>query len=250
MEILKPGFPQQLGKASPTTLGFPTSPHRSGDDHHQLNLLTEGVGQIRRSKVGHTGWTKPLWECPLGRDDWKVPTAEVDDTVRELFGQYQVVRMYADPPYWQSWVAAWAGEFGEKIVVEWWTNRRKAMCYALEAFSSAIGGKEVSQSGDERLTRHVGNCHKREVGERDDKGRRLWLIHKERFDSPRKIDLAMAAVLSWEARLDAVAAGALTGGGGWSLPLEDDAGGRMSPPEELEEDVEDDFIPIGGPDGF
>ena len=60
MEILKPGFPQQLGKASPTTLGFPTSPHRSGDDHHQLNLLTEGVGQIRRSKVGHTGWTKPL----------------------------------------------------------------------------------------------------------------------------------------------------------------------------------------------
>ena len=59
MEILKPGFPQQLGKASPTTLGFPTSPHRSGDDHHQLNLLTEGVGQIRRSKVGHTGWTKP-----------------------------------------------------------------------------------------------------------------------------------------------------------------------------------------------
>ena len=60
MEILKPGFPQQLGKASPTTLGFPTSPHRSGDDHHQLNLLTEGVGQIRRSKVGHTGWTKPV----------------------------------------------------------------------------------------------------------------------------------------------------------------------------------------------
>ena len=46
MEILNPGFPQQLGKASPRTLGFPTSPHRPGGDHHYRELLTEGVGQI------------------------------------------------------------------------------------------------------------------------------------------------------------------------------------------------------------
>jgi hypothetical protein len=37
----------------------------------------------------------------------------------------------------------------------------------------------------------------------------VWLIRKDRADSPRKIDLAMAAVLSWEARSDAVAAGVL-----------------------------------------
>jgi hypothetical protein len=37
----------------------------------------------------------------------------------------------------------------------------------------------------------------------------MWLIAKDRPDSPRKIDLAMAGCLSWEARGDAVAAGAL-----------------------------------------
>ncbi len=31
--------------------------HRPGGDH--CNSLTEGVGQIRRSKVGQTGWTNP-----------------------------------------------------------------------------------------------------------------------------------------------------------------------------------------------
>jgi hypothetical protein len=33
------------------------------------------------------------------------------------------------------------------------------------------------------------------------------LIRKDRPDSPHKMDLAMAAVLSWEARTDAIADG-------------------------------------------
>jgi hypothetical protein len=41
--------------------------------------------------------------------------------------------------------------------------------------------------------------------QRDEQGKPLWLIRKERSDSPQKIDLAMAAVLSWEARTDATA---------------------------------------------
>ncbi len=36
----------------------------------------------------------------------------------------------------------------------------------------------------------------------------MWVIHKDRPDSPQKIDAAVAAVLSWEARTDAIAAGA------------------------------------------
>jgi hypothetical protein len=35
----------------------------------------------------------------------------------------------------------------------------------------------------------------------------LWTIYKERSDSPHKIDAAMAAILSWEARCDALASG-------------------------------------------
>ena len=192
-------------------------------------------------------WTVGAWECPFGRDDWQVPADEVDEVLRETFRKYSVLRMYADPPYWQSWVSKWAGEYGETVVVEWWTNRRKSMSYALEAFNTAVLEDSLSHSGDEVLARHVGNAQKRELGERDEQGRRLWLIQKERFDSHRKIDLVMAAVLSWEARNDAIAAGALSGGGAWSLsPDDDDVEGVPGRADETVEEEVEDFIPIGG----
>lgn len=154
-------------------------------------------------------WLAGLWECPLGReDDWQVPAEDVDAAVAALFDTYEVWRMYADPPYWQSWVATWAGRYGEDRVIEWWTNKRRQMSYALEGFSTAITDGTVSHSGDERLTRHLGNSRRHEWGQRDEEGRMLWLIRKERPDSPHKIDAAMAAVLSWQARTDAIAAGA------------------------------------------
>lgn len=82
------------------------------------------------------------------------------------------------------------------------------MSYALEGFDTAIKTGALSHSGDPDLTRHIGNAHKHELNMRDEEGRPLWLIQKERRDSPHKIDLAMAAVLSWEARTHAIAAGA------------------------------------------
>jgi hypothetical protein len=42
----------------------------------------------------------------------------------------------------------------------------------------------------------------------DDQHRQMHTISKDRPDSTRKMDGAMAAVLSWEARNDAIAAGA------------------------------------------
>jgi phage terminase large subunit-like protein len=159
-------------------------------------------------------WVAGLWECPAGRDDWQVPAAEVDALMRSLFTIYNVWRLYADPPYWQSWIAAWAGEFDkgradkDKRVIEWWTNRRKQMSVALENFESAIKEGTISHDGDERLIRHIGNSRRKDLpGWKDEQGRSLWLIQKERPDSPHKIDLAMAAALSWEARTDAIASG-------------------------------------------
>ena len=43
---------------------------------------------------------------------------------------------------------------------------------------------------------------------RDQDGRPLWTIAKDGRHSPRKIDAAMAGVLSWEARTDARREGA------------------------------------------
>ncbi|MDD5486686.1 MAG: terminase large subunit [Dehalococcoidales bacterium] len=150
-----------------------------------------------------------VWECPYGQEgDWQVPADEVDDAVKAAFQKYNVWRMYADPPYWQSWIAKWAGEYGEDRVIEWWTNRRKQMSYALEGFDTAIASKYISHDGDATLIRHIANCYRHDLPQKDEDGKSLWLIRKERHDSPHKIDLAMAAILSWQARTDAITAGA------------------------------------------
>lgn len=157
-------------------------------------------------------WKVGLWECPPGREDWQVPTADVDAVVRATFARFTVWRFYADPPYWQSWIAKWRGQFGEERVNEWWTNRRRPMASALENFSTAMREGTLSHDGDADLVRHLANSRRQDLAARNEQGQHLWLIRKERHDSPHKIDLTMAEVLSWEARTDAIAAGAGSGG--------------------------------------
>ena len=159
-------------------------------------------------KTGHQ-MLVGLWEKPVSsKNGWMVPEQEVDAAVIEAFERWDVWRLYADPLWWESWLAKWAGQYGEKRVIEWRTNRLTPMSYALRAFATAIQAGEVSHDGDEDLARHIGNACRRLLNLRDAEGQRLWLIQKERPDSPHKIDAAMAAVLSWEARNDAVTAGA------------------------------------------
>lgn len=157
-------------------------------------------------------WLIGLWEHPQNIEEWEVPAVEVEEAVAEAFRRWDVWRMYADPPYWESHVARWAGEYGEKRILAWWTNRTKPMAYAIRSFVSAIASGELRHDGNPHLARHVGNAHRRILRMRDDQGVPLWTIYKERPDSPHKIDAAMAAVLSWEARSDAVASGMLNVG--------------------------------------
>lgn len=202
----------------------------------------DGTGLVATHIETGFQWVPGLWECPHGAKDWRVPAAEVDDTIRALFREYRVIRMYADPPYWQSWISKWAGEFGEKIVVEWWTNRRKPMSYALEAYDTAINEGNLRHDGNADLIRHIGNSHKRQLNQKDEKGKALWLIEKERSDSPHKIDLAMCAVLSNEARNDAIAEGALRSG--WGPVASADGEPQREEPKQKSEDAPD-FIPVG-----
>ena len=152
-------------------------------------------------------WLAGLWEQPHGIEGWEVPEAEVEMTVAGLFERYNVWRMYCDPPYWETHVSKWAGQYGEKRVLSWWTNRLKPMAYAIKAFANAIQSGDVHHDGSPHLTRHIGNAVRRMLNMRDDQGAPLWVIYKERPDSPHKIDAAMAAILSWEARNDALTAG-------------------------------------------
>lgn len=168
--------------------------------------------------VVETGYQWPLgiWERPRNAEHWEVPSAEVDAAVSDAFERYAVWRMYADPPYWESWIATWAGRYGAERVVEWFTARPKAMAYALRAFAGAIARGELSHCAlaDDLcplFTAHIGNAVRRVTGYRDDAGE-LWTVEKDGQHSPDKIDSVPAAALSWEARNDAIAAGALTAG--------------------------------------
>jgi hypothetical protein len=152
-------------------------------------------------------WLLGVWEHPENVELWEVPVTEVEEVVAGAFDTWDVWRMYCDPPYWDTKVAEWAGLYGEKRVLEWWTNRPKPTAYALRAFNTAVTSGDLTHDGNRHFTRHMGNAVRKVLNIRDEEGKPLWTIYKERPDSPHKIDIAMAAVLSWEARGDAVAAG-------------------------------------------
>ena len=167
----------------------------------------DATGIVATHIVTGYQWVVGVWEQPLGIENWEVPVAEVEGVIAEAFARWNVWRMYCDPPYWESMIAQWSGQYGEKRVIEWWTTRPRQMAYALKSFHNAIQAGELSHDGSQAYARHIGNACRRLLGMRDDEEKPLWTIYKERSDSPHKIDLCMAGVLSWEARNDALASG-------------------------------------------
>lgn len=187
--------PANVPPRTPITLGF------DGSRYQDATALI--------ATVIETGFqfSCGIWERPPNVQKWEVPKPEVDTAVADAFKRYAVWRLYADPPYWEETVATWAGKYGKERVIEWWTNRRKQMAFAVRSFANAITDGSISHDGNETLARHVGNAHKRSIDQRDDQNQPLWTIQKDRKDSPFKIDAGMASILSWEARGHAVTEG-------------------------------------------
>lgn len=154
-------------------------------------------------------WVAGLWE-DTGHDDWEVPVDEVEAAIDDLFRRYRVTRLYGDPAAgWDRVLASLAGKHGPKRVVKFYTDsrniRRAAMMCA--SYANAIASREISHPDDQRFAAHIGAALKRDTRMKDDRGAPMWVMEKERHDSPHKIDAAMAGALSWKARLDTIAAG-------------------------------------------
>ena len=188
------------------TLGFDGSRKRARG-------VTDATALIAcRLSDGHL-FELGVWEQPPGPagDDWQVPVAEVEAAVHQAFDRYSVVGFYADPAKWESYVAGWEAKYHSRLKakatrehpVQWWmTGGRAAQTVrALEQFQSAVIDHELTHDGSYALTRHVLNARRRP-------SRAGLQVAKEHPDSARKIDAAIAAVLAWQARVDAVAAGA------------------------------------------
>ncbi|MFQ6851263.1 terminase [Streptomyces sp. 35M1] len=158
-------------------------------------------------------WEQPKgWKPPAGEpgEGWQVPVVEVLAKVHETFRRYDVVGMYADPAKWESHVADWEAAYGPQLKVqstrnhpiEWWMTggRSTLIVRALEKFHTALTECELTLDGASALVRHLLNSRRR-------KTRSGIQIMKANPDSPDKIDAAIAAVLAWQCRLDAIAAG-------------------------------------------
>jgi hypothetical protein len=165
---------------------------------------------------GHQ-WPLGIWERPDNAgDDYEHPEAEVDGTMVDAFERYAVYRVYVDPQKIEHLVDRWRGRWNQsedrqkQRVVEWWTNRPKPIGYAVRAYKAAQTAGDLSHDGNRVLARHVANSRKQALLVKDEDRRPLYTLCKDRRGSPNKIDGAMAGVLSWEARGDAIAAGALT----------------------------------------
>lgn len=154
-----------------------------------------------------------VWEAPdgPGMNDWQPPLVEIEAAVDHAFSRFTVAAFYCDPAKdWRSHVNAWEAKYGGKVTVkvttdhpfEWWmTGGRTGLIQrAIEQFEGAVRNGDASHDGSYALTRHVLNMRRRT------KGGKLT-VHKEHDYSPNKIDAGVAAILAWQARLDAVAKG-------------------------------------------
>jgi hypothetical protein len=202
---------EELEAGELITLGFDGSIR---DDATALTACRVSDGHLQLLGV----WEKP--EGPEG-EGWQVDRESVDGAVARAFERFDVAGFYCDPPHWQDYVDRWTADFGNDLRVravqarplEWWTNRPTAMEQAINRFHDAVQDKGLSHAetldDDEtdyarngaRLTRHVLNARRKEMG------RNHMGIGKEHAKSPKKIDAAMSAILAYECRADAVAAG-------------------------------------------
>lgn len=194
-ELSRPGY--RIPRGAPVTAGL--------DGSRWKDTTALVVTEIETGFQQRFG----LW-VPEDLPDGEVPVVEVDQAVAEMFDYWHVVRFYGDPARgWDARLADYSGRHGPKVVAEFYTDSRNLRRTALmcRSYAQAIKAGEVTNDGDDDFLLHIGAAQKRNTNMQDDEGKFLWVMTKERPDSPRKIDLAMAGALSWQARLDAMAKG-------------------------------------------
>jgi hypothetical protein len=142
-------------------------------------------------------------------EDYEHDFDAVDAAVSEVFERYIVWRAYCDDQYIQWLVEKWQNRYGERRVAVWHTNRPRPIAWAVRNYEDAIASGDFHHDGDRVFTEHIRHARRRMLTVLDDEERPMHTISKDSHDSPRKIAAAMAGVLSWEARSDCIAAGAV-----------------------------------------
>jgi hypothetical protein len=192
--LKRPGFLPPRG--SIIVIGVDGARH-----HDALALVATDV------KTGFQ-WPLEIIERPEDAgDEYEHDQDRADGAMVEAMERYVVWRVYIDPQYIDHLVEKWSNRYGPKRVVEWLTYRPRNIAWAVREYAQAIGAGDVSHDGNEAFVRHVGNARKRALTVKDDKEQLMHTLSKDSVRSLNKIDAAMAGVLSWKARSDAVELG-------------------------------------------
>lgn len=130
------------------------------------------------------------WENP-GRKGWRVPREEVAATIARWMESNRHVRLLADPPYWRTELSSWAMRWPGRVI-EFPTHVRSRMAPACTTFYAGVLEGTLTHDGDTRLARHIANAVVKTSPEGD-------YITKPDPNSPAKIDLAVAAVVAYQA---------------------------------------------------
>jgi len=134
-------------------------------------------------------------------EEWggRIPRSEVHAAWDELARRYSLVRVYCDPPKWDSEIDDWALLYGENTFVKWATYRPAQMYAALERTVTDLESGRITTDNCEITRRHVGNTRRAaRPGER-------YVLTKP--SEAEKIDAAMSSALAHEACADVLAAG-------------------------------------------
>lgn len=186
--------PRDVPDKTPIVLGFDGS-----DVNDWTGIRAETLDGYQFTPTYHDGrptiWNPVEW--PQGR----VPRLEVLAAFEELFERFDVVRLYADPPFWQTEIDQLEGRY-PKRVFRWETYRIKAMHAALDRFKTDVVMAESSfrHDGNETVLTHVRNAVEMARNPYP-----TYLIFKA--SETQKIDLAMSSVLAHEAAGDVIASG-------------------------------------------
>lgn len=188
------------------TLGFDGSRGRAKGKPDATALIGCRVSDGHLFEIG-------VWEAQEGPDQqkWEPPIPEIEAAIAYAFKTYRVVGFYADPAKdWRSYVNHWEARYSAKCPVkvsathpfEWWmTGGRSGLNQrAIEMFEGAVRNRDLTHDGSYRLTNHILNARRRIQNQK-------LTLAKEHDYSSNKIDAAIAAILAYQCRMDAIAKG-------------------------------------------
>lgn len=129
-----------------------------------------------------------VWEKTAGDPEWRVPIEDVEDEIRAACKRFRVREIVADT---YRWARSMQILEAERLPVVEFPQRPARMIPATTRLHEAVCNAGMTHDASEPLRRHVSNA----VLKISSQGGHLTKDHKS---SPRRIDLAVCAVMGFE----------------------------------------------------